>query len=194
MNFPRKLSTVTIIMSEIVMFDNINTTCFHAKITDVLFIFSYNRVIDVLVAICVVFALSFVPASFVVYLVCERECKAKHLHLVSGVRPYIYWLSTYVWDLVSHKIVKRSTGKRRISAFPALEKMDKVRLMPFYGLNNFLSFRETISFLHFAVFSFSWRLEKIPTLQRRIFHQRSFFFFCTGKLSKIFLNTNIRFK
>jgi len=53
------------------------------------------------VAICVVFALSFVPASFVVYLVGERECKAKHLHLVSGVRPYIYWLSTYVWDLVS---------------------------------------------------------------------------------------------
>ena len=63
--------------------------------------FSYNRIVDVLVAICVVFALSFVPASFVVYLVSERECKAKHLHLVSGVRPYIYWLSTYVWDLVS---------------------------------------------------------------------------------------------
>ena len=54
-----------------------------------------------LVAICVVFALSFVPASFVVYLVNERDCKAKHLHLVSGVRPYVYWLSTYVWDLVS---------------------------------------------------------------------------------------------
>ena len=165
---------------------------FTQKLTDVLFIFSYNRVIDVLVAICVVFALSFVPASFVVYLVCERECKAKHLHLVSGVRPYIYWLSTYVWDLVSHQTVKLSTVKRLISAFPALEKMDKVRLMPFSGLNNFLSFRETMLFQHFAVFSFSWRLEKIPTRQLRIFHQRSFFFFCMGKLSKIFLTINIR--
>lgn len=106
---------------------------FTQKLTDVLFIFSYNRVIDVLVAICVVFALSFVPASFVVYLVCERECKAKHLHLVSGVRPYIYWLSTYVWDLVSHKTVKLSTGKRLIFAFPAIEKVDKVRLMPFFN-------------------------------------------------------------
>ena len=114
---------------------------FTQKLTDVLFIFSYNRVIDVLVAICVVFALSFVPASFVVYLVCERECKAKHLHLVSGVRPYIYWLSTYVWDLVSHKIVKLSTGKRLIFAFPALEKVDKIRLMPFCGLNNFSFFQ-----------------------------------------------------
>lgn len=64
----------------------------------------YNRIVDVLVAICVVFALSFVPASFVVYLVSERECKAKHLHLVSGVRPYIYWLSTYVWDLANYII------------------------------------------------------------------------------------------
>lgn len=64
----------------------------------------YNRIVDVLVAICVVFALSFVPASFVVYLVTERECKAKHLHLVSGVRPYIYWLSTYLWDLVNYTI------------------------------------------------------------------------------------------
>ena len=42
-------------------------------------------------------------------------------------------------------------------------------------------------FLHFAAFSFSWRLERIPTRQLRIFHQRSFFFFCMGKLSKIFL-------
>ncbi|KAL9951119.1 hypothetical protein ACROYT_G043723 [Oculina patagonica] len=64
----------------------------------------FNRVIDVLVAICVVFALSFVPASFVVYLVNERDCKAKHLHLVSGVRPYVYWLSTYVWDLANYII------------------------------------------------------------------------------------------
>ncbi|KAJ7386395.1 ATP-binding cassette sub- A member 1 [Desmophyllum pertusum] len=39
----------------------------------------YNRVVDVLVAICVVFALS-------------------------GVRPYVYWLSTYVWDLGNYII------------------------------------------------------------------------------------------
>ncbi|XP_027045418.1 ATP-binding cassette sub-family A member 1-like isoform X2 [Pocillopora damicornis] len=64
----------------------------------------FNRIVDVLVAICVVFALSFVPASFVVYLVNERACKAKHLHLVSGVRPFIYWLASYVWDLFNYLI------------------------------------------------------------------------------------------
>ena len=62
---------------------------------------SYQRVVDVLVALCVVFAMCFVPASFVVFLVNERVNKAKHLHLVSGVRPYIYWLANYAWDMVS---------------------------------------------------------------------------------------------
>lgn len=63
--------------------------------------FSIKQAVDVLVAICVVFALSFVPASFVVFLVNERATKAKHLHMVSGVRPYIYWTANYFWDMVS---------------------------------------------------------------------------------------------
>ena len=45
--------------------------------------------------------MSFVPASFVVFLVTERASKAKHLQFVSGVDPVIYWLSNYIWDVVS---------------------------------------------------------------------------------------------
>ena len=52
---------------------------------------------DLTVAINVIIALSFVPASFVVYLVNERISKAKHLQFVSGVTPPIYWLSTFLW-------------------------------------------------------------------------------------------------
>ena len=54
-----------------------------------------------MIAIFVIIAMSFVPASFVVFLVGERSSKAKHLQFVSGVDPVIYWLSNYVWDLVS---------------------------------------------------------------------------------------------
>lgn len=54
-----------------------------------------------MIAIFVIIAMSFVPASFVVFLVTERSSKAKHLQFVSGVDPVIYWLSNYVWDLVS---------------------------------------------------------------------------------------------
>ena len=59
---------------------------------------------DLVIAIFVIIAMSFVPASFVVFLVTERSSKAKHLQFVSGVDPVIYWLSNYVWDLVSAKV------------------------------------------------------------------------------------------
>ena len=54
-----------------------------------------------MIAIFIIIAMSFVPASFVVFLVMERASKAKHLQFVSGVDPAIYWLSNYVWDIVS---------------------------------------------------------------------------------------------
>lgn len=57
--------------------------------------------VDVLVSICVIFAMSFVPASFVLFLIEERASKAKHLQFVSGVRPILYWLANFAWDMVS---------------------------------------------------------------------------------------------
>lgn len=51
-------------------------------------------------AIFVIIALAFVPASFVVYLVEDRVNKSKHLQLVSGLNPVVYWVSNYLWDLV----------------------------------------------------------------------------------------------
>lgn len=58
--------------------------------------------VDVLVSICVIFAMSFVPASFVVFLIQERVNKAKHMQFISGVQPFLYWLANFVWDMVSH--------------------------------------------------------------------------------------------
>lgn len=57
--------------------------------------------VDVLVSICVIFAMSFVPASFVLFLIEERASKAKHLQFVSGVKPILYWLANFAWDMVS---------------------------------------------------------------------------------------------
>ena len=56
---------------------------------------------DVLVSICVIFAMSFVPASFVVFLIQERVSKAKHMQFISGVQPLLYWTATFIWDMVS---------------------------------------------------------------------------------------------
>uniref|UniRef100_A0A7N6FL20 P-type phospholipid transporter n=1 Tax=Anabas testudineus TaxID=64144 RepID=A0A7N6FL20_ANATE len=60
--------------------------------------------VDAVVAICVIFAMSFVPASFVLYLIQERVTQAKHLQFVSGVSPLVYWLANFLWDMVNYSI------------------------------------------------------------------------------------------
>ncbi|XP_019618294.1 PREDICTED: ATP-binding cassette sub-family A member 1-like [Branchiostoma belcheri] len=59
---------------------------------------------DVVIAICVIFALSFVPASFVVFLIGERVSKSKHLQFVSGVNPAVYWCANFTWDMCSYLV------------------------------------------------------------------------------------------
>ncbi|KAM6217102.1 retinal-specific phospholipid-transporting ATPase ABCA4 [Rhynchocyon petersi] len=60
--------------------------------------------VDAVVAICVIFAMSFVPASFVLYLIQERVNKAKHLQFISGVSPITYWLTNFLWDIVNYAV------------------------------------------------------------------------------------------
>ncbi|XP_048255576.1 phospholipid-transporting ATPase ABCA1-like isoform X2 [Haliotis rufescens] len=63
-----------------------------------------NSAIDVLVAICVIFAMSFIPASFVLVLIEERVSNSKHLQFVSGINPTIYWVANFTWDMMNYLI------------------------------------------------------------------------------------------
>uniref|UniRef100_A0A8D2J234 P-type phospholipid transporter n=1 Tax=Varanus komodoensis TaxID=61221 RepID=A0A8D2J234_VARKO len=60
--------------------------------------------VDAVVSICVIFAMSFIPASFVLYLIQEQVTKAKHLQFVSGVSPLVYWITNFLWDMVNYSI------------------------------------------------------------------------------------------
>ncbi|XP_024118032.1 retinal-specific phospholipid-transporting ATPase ABCA4 [Oryzias melastigma] len=60
--------------------------------------------VDAVVAICVIFAMSFIPASFVLYLIQERVTKAKHLQFVSGVSPLVYWVANFFWDMMNYTV------------------------------------------------------------------------------------------
>ncbi|XP_062373279.1 phospholipid-transporting ATPase ABCA1-like isoform X2 [Sardina pilchardus] len=57
---------------------------------------------DMVVSICVIFAMSFIPASFVLFLIQERVNKAKHLQFVSGVNPAVYWVANFAWDMCNY--------------------------------------------------------------------------------------------
>lgn len=56
-------------------------------------------ILSLLTSIFVLVPLCYIPASFVAFLVKERVSKSKHLQLVSGVSPYLYWTATYIWDM-----------------------------------------------------------------------------------------------
>uniref|UniRef100_A0A8V1AE68 P-type phospholipid transporter n=2 Tax=Gallus gallus TaxID=9031 RepID=A0A8V1AE68_CHICK len=60
--------------------------------------------VDVLVSICVIFAMSFIPASFVLFLIEERVSKAKHLQFISGMKPVTYWLGNFAWDMCNYLV------------------------------------------------------------------------------------------
>ena len=55
-----------------------------------------------IVALFCMIACCFIPASFAVFIVKEREVKAKHQQIISGVSIYAYWCSSYLWDIVSY--------------------------------------------------------------------------------------------
>ena len=53
-------------------------------------------------ALLLVIAFAFIPASYAIFIVKEREIAAKHQQLISGVSIAAYWVSTFVWDFTSY--------------------------------------------------------------------------------------------
>eukprot|EP00754_Rhynchopus_humris_P018838 Rhum_TRINITY_DN14617_c0_g1::Rhum_TRINITY_DN14617_c0_g1_i1::g.105108::m.105108/K05643/ABCA3; ATP-binding cassette, subfamily A (ABC1), member 3 len=44
------------------------------------------------------------PSTFVSFIVKERECKAKHVQMVSGAKRSAYWFSSFVFDFVAYLV------------------------------------------------------------------------------------------
>eukprot|EP01138_Halocafeteria_seosinensis_P013541 gb/GECG01013830.1/.p1 GENE.gb/GECG01013830.1/~~gb/GECG01013830.1/.p1 ORF type:complete len:1624 (+),score=205.04 gb/GECG01013830.1/:1-4872(+) len=55
-------------------------------------------------ALIIVLAFAFIPASYAIFIVKEREIAAKHQQLISGVSIWAYWISTFVWDFSSYML------------------------------------------------------------------------------------------
>ncbi|XP_076084448.1 phospholipid-transporting ATPase ABCA1-like isoform X2 [Mytilus galloprovincialis] len=63
-----------------------------------------DSIIDLIMAICLIFSMSYIAASFILVLIEERSSDFKHLQFVSGVNPCIYWLSNFLWDMIKYWI------------------------------------------------------------------------------------------
>lgn len=59
---------------------------------------------DVLISIFTIVAMSFVNASFVIFLVYERGNKSLHLQFLMGLNPFIYWITNFIWDMINYML------------------------------------------------------------------------------------------
>eukprot|EP01038_Epipyxis_sp_PR26KG_P012006 gene12006-16074_t len=62
-------------------------------------------ILSILTALFLIVPFGFVPAAFVSFIVRERVSKSKHLQMVSGVSPQLYWTVTYIWDMLLYIIL-----------------------------------------------------------------------------------------
>ena len=63
-----------------------------------------TQVVGVAIAYILCFGMSFLVASFVVFLIKEHGTGSKHMQKVSGVYLTAYWTATFSWDLVNFMI------------------------------------------------------------------------------------------
>lgn len=66
---------------------------------------AYDRIsslIDILVALSILMGYSVTTASFVTYIVREHQTKAKQLQHISGIGVTCYWVTNFIYDMVSN--------------------------------------------------------------------------------------------
>lgn len=70
-----------------------------------------SSLIDILVALSILMGYSVTTASFVTYIVREHQTKAKQLQHISGIGVTCYWVTNFIYDMVSNLCL---WGKDRI--------------------------------------------------------------------------------
>ncbi|KAJ6650374.1 hypothetical protein lerEdw1_010919 [Lerista edwardsae] len=60
-----------------------------------------SSLLDIIVSMSVLIGYSITTASFVLYVVKEHQTKAKQLQHISGIGVTSYWVTNFIYDLVS---------------------------------------------------------------------------------------------
>lgn len=110
-----------------------------------------NSITAILIGIIIMIPFTFIPSTFVAWIVKERECKARHLQNVSGLGFSVYWLANFLFDMLSFMV----TTILVLIVFLIFNREEYVSsetfgvtflLFLFYGLSG-VSFAYLVSFL-----------------------------------------------
>ena len=69
-----------------------------------------QSVTDTSVAMIILGAFAYVPATAIIYLLNERTRKEKRLQYICEVGTFLYWLTSLLWDMVIIFIWHNSTN------------------------------------------------------------------------------------
>ncbi|CUG36520.1 ABC transporter, putative [Bodo saltans] len=106
---------------------------------------------SMMIGIIIMIPFTFIPSTFVAWVVKERECKARHLQSVSGLGFGVYWVSNFLFDTASFLV----TMTLAIVVFAIFGRTEYVGadaigatilLLFFYGLAG-VAFAYLVSFL-----------------------------------------------
>ncbi|CUG91981.1 ABC transporter, putative [Bodo saltans] len=67
---------------------------------------SIDGITNLMIGIFIMIPFTFIPSTYVAWIVKERQCKAKHLQIVSGMNFIAYWGSNFVFDILSFLVTE----------------------------------------------------------------------------------------
>uniref|UniRef100_A0A7I5E7E1 ABC transporter domain-containing protein n=1 Tax=Haemonchus contortus TaxID=6289 RepID=A0A7I5E7E1_HAECO len=108
------------------------------------FVLSVKQILqnnDILIALFITIALTFVPCSFIFIIVSERSSSSLHLQLMAGLSSELYWLINFLYDILNYCITATLTlfivftfGMPIYKSFANIEAF--ALLMAFFGLSS----------------------------------------------------------
>ncbi|TKR67155.1 hypothetical protein L596_023350 [Steinernema carpocapsae] len=91
-------------------------------------------------ACAIIVAMAMVVSGYASFLIRERKKKSKHMQMMSGLRPWMYWLTAFIWDAVCYLMP--------IACFIAIYFIFNVKPL--------ISRGETVGILILAMLLFGW--------------------------------------
>lgn len=58
-----------------------------------------------MIAVNLVFSMSIISAFYIMFYIRERVTKSKHLQFVSGVEVFTFWVTAFLWDLITYIVI-----------------------------------------------------------------------------------------